>query len=163
MGTKLEATEAFGNVEWVAHRGNGASRALIIVPLSSMTKLRHSGGPNYANFVDGHPKPREFVENLQGPYLACQPSVFRTSALTINFYVRVLGYGCVLGGRKVYTGSSRTSLHLIFDGSCYRHLCYSMLVVGVISRLQAGERRKESSQVSYMWVDLKDYMTRVIR
>jgi hypothetical protein len=55
----------------------------------------------------------------------------------------------VLGGCKVYIGLGRTSLHLVFDVSCYRHLCCSMLVVGVTSRLQAGERGKKGSQVSY--------------
>jgi hypothetical protein len=49
----------------------------------------------------------------------------------VNLYVRVLGFGGVLDGRKVYTGSGRMSLHLVFGGSYYWHLCYSMLVVGV--------------------------------
>jgi hypothetical protein len=29
----------------------------------------------------------------------------------------------VRGGRKIYTGSSETYLHLVFGGLCYRHLC----------------------------------------
>jgi hypothetical protein len=61
----------------------------------------------------------------------------------------------VLGGHKVYTGSARTSLHPVFNGSRYWHLCYSMLVVGIISGLQADKRGNKSSQISYAWVDLK--------
>jgi hypothetical protein len=37
----------------------------------------------------------------------------------------------VLDGRKVYTGLDRMTLHLVFGDSRYRHLCYSMLIVGV--------------------------------
>jgi hypothetical protein len=29
----------------------------------------------------------------------------------------------VRGGHKIYTGSDGTSLHLVFDGSRYLHLC----------------------------------------
>jgi hypothetical protein len=61
----------------------------------------------------------------------------------------------LLGGHKVYTSLSRTSLDTVFDDSRYQNLCYSMLVVGLTSRLQAGERGKKSSRVSYTWVDLK--------
>jgi hypothetical protein len=61
----------------------------------------------------------------------------------------------VLGGRKVYTGSGRMSLHPVFDGSRYRYLCCSMLVLGVTSGLQAGERGRKGSQVSYAGVVLK--------
>jgi hypothetical protein len=63
-------------------------------------------------------------------------------------------YG-VLGGHKVYTGSGRMSLHSVFGGSCYRHLYYSMLVVGVTSGLQANERGIKGSKVSYGGVALK--------
>jgi hypothetical protein len=55
----------------------------------------------------------------------------------------------VLGGHKVYTGSGRTSLHPVFGGSQYRHLCCSILVVGVTIRLLASERGMKGSQVSY--------------
>jgi hypothetical protein len=63
----------------------------------------------------------------------------------------------VLGGRKVYTGLGRTSLYPVLGDSHYQHLCNSMLVVGVISGLQVGEKGKERSQVSYVWVGLNDY------
>jgi hypothetical protein len=46
----------------------------------------------------------------------------------------------VLSGREIYTGSDRTSLHPVFDGSRYQHLCCSMLVVGVTS----GQEREEA-------------------
>jgi hypothetical protein len=46
----------------------------------------------------------------------------------------------VLGERKVYIGSGRTSLYPIFGGSRYWHLCCSMLVVRVTSGLEASER-----------------------
>jgi hypothetical protein len=68
----------------------------------------------------------------------------------------------VLGWRKVYTGSDRMSIHLVFGGSRYRDLCYLMLVVGVTSELQAGERGKKTSKVSYRRVDLKYYGTGVL-
>jgi hypothetical protein len=63
--------------------------------------------------------------------------------------------GSVLGGRKVYTSSGRTSLHLVFGSSHYRHLCCLMLVVGVTRGLQVEHRGRKGSQVSYAWMDLK--------
>jgi hypothetical protein len=61
----------------------------------------------------------------------------------------------VLGGCKVYTSSAKMSLHPVFDGSRYRHLCCLMLVVRVRSGLQASERGRKGSQVSYDGVALK--------
>jgi hypothetical protein len=52
----------------------------------------------------------------------------------------------VINGRKIYTGTGRTSLYPVFGGLRYQHLVAQMLVVG----LQAGERER-SSQVSYAW------------
>jgi hypothetical protein len=49
------------------------------------------------------------------------------------------GSNGVLGGHKIYTGSSRTSLHLVFGSSRYRHLCCSMLVVWFTSRREREE------------------------
>jgi hypothetical protein len=45
----------------------------------------HSGGLNYATIIAGHLGPRRFIKNVQGPYLARQLLVFRTSALTSKF------------------------------------------------------------------------------
>jgi hypothetical protein len=68
---------------------------------------------------------------------------------------------CILGSKRcarwahgLYC-SGRMSLHPVFDGSRYRHLCCSMLVVGVMSGLQASERGRKGSQVSYEGVSLK--------
>jgi hypothetical protein len=58
----------------------------------------------------------------------------------------------VLGGRKIYTGLGRTSLHTVFGGSRYRHLCCSMLIVGVTS---GREREEELTSLELEWVDLK--------
>jgi hypothetical protein len=41
------------------------------------------------------------------------------------------------------------------SGCDNRHLCFSMLIVGVTSGLQANKRGNKSSQVFYVWVDLK--------
>jgi hypothetical protein len=60
----------------------------------------------------------------------------------------------VLAGHKVYVVSGRTSLHLFFGRSCYRHLCCSMLVVGVTSERDC-ERGRKGSQISYAVVVLK--------
>jgi hypothetical protein len=60
-----------------------------------------------------------------------------------------------LGGCKVYTSLGRMSLHPVFGGSRYRHHCCSMLIVRVTSRLQAGERGRKGSQVSYEGVALR--------
>jgi hypothetical protein len=58
----------------------------------------------------------------------------------------------------VYTGSSRISLHPVFGGSRYQHLCYSMLVVGVTSR-----REREEELPSLLCVgEPKDYETEVL-
>jgi hypothetical protein len=61
----------------------------------------------------------------------------------------------VLGGCKVYTGSDRMSLHPVFGGSRYQHLCCSMLVVWVTSELQVNEGGRKGSQISYAGVVLK--------
>lgn len=39
----------------------------------------------------------------------------------VNLFMHVLGLDGVLGGRKIYTGSDRTSMHPVFGGLCYRH------------------------------------------
>jgi hypothetical protein len=50
--------------------------------------------------------------------------------------MRVLDPDGLLGGRKIYTSSVRTSLLPIFDGLRYRHLVVDCSLYG----LQAGER-----------------------
>jgi hypothetical protein len=65
----------------------------------------------------------------------------------------------VLGGSKVYTGLGRTSLHLVFNDSRYRHLYCSMLVVGVTSK-----QKREEGLPSLLCVGgPKDYVTGVLR
>jgi hypothetical protein len=61
----------------------------------------------------------------------------------------------VPGERKIYTGSGRMSLHPVFVSSRYWHFCCSMIVVGVTSGLQVGERERKGSKVSYARMDLK--------
>jgi hypothetical protein len=68
----------------------------------------------------------------------------------------------MLGGRKVYTGSDRKSLYPVFGGSLHRHLCCSILVIGVTSELQANEKGRKSSQDSYVGGP-KTYGTGVLR
>jgi hypothetical protein len=48
----------------------------------------------------------------------------------------------VLSGHEIYIGLGRTSLHPVFGGSRYRHLCCSMLVVGVTSEREREEAPK---------------------
>jgi hypothetical protein len=50
-------------------------------------------------------------------YLVRQLSVFRTNTWQENLCMRNLDPSGVISGRKIYTGSGRTSLHLVFGGS----------------------------------------------
>jgi hypothetical protein len=62
------------------------------------------------------------------------------------------GLDGVPSGRKIYTGSGRTSLHPVFGGSRYQHLYCSILILG----LQAGERGRWLPSLLFMrWP--KDY------
>jgi hypothetical protein len=63
----------------------------------------------------------------------------------------------MLGACKIYTNLDRTFLHAVFDGSRYRHLCYSMPVVGVTS-----EREREDFTSLLCVGQPKDYGTRVL-
>jgi hypothetical protein len=122
-GAEPEAVEASDNVEQVTRRGSWGFQCpnhcspIVDDEVETPKMDGHSGGPNYAIVVIGHPEPREFVENVQDPYLTRQLSVFRTSTPTSKFVcVRFLVRGGVLGGRNVYTGLGRTSLHTVFEG-----------------------------------------------
>jgi hypothetical protein len=54
---------------------------------------------------------------------------------SINFYESYAMHS-VLVGRKIYIGLSRTFLHSVFNGSCYRYLCFSMLIVDVTNGIK---------------------------
>ena len=56
--------------------------------------------------------------------------LFEPPLRQVNFYVRVLGSGRCIGGRKYYTDMGRMTLHVVFDGCRYQQPCCSMLVVG---------------------------------
>jgi hypothetical protein len=56
----------------------------------------------------------------------------------------------VWSGARFILVSSKMSLHPVFGGSCYRHLCCSTLVVGVTSG-----REREDAPKSRMPKDYK--------
>jgi hypothetical protein len=109
-------------------KGAGAFEALIIAPsmLTTISRLlERMAVPRVQTTSLSLPviqSLENFAENVQGPYLVHQLSMFRTSLQQVNLCV-FRAPNCVRVGHKINTGSGKTSLHPIFGGLRYRHHC----------------------------------------